>query len=132
VQFSSHLCKGSVLYKFWVFFLLVFVPSVIAAVKCIIHSPRALSDQFFWGSKHFLVPRPSHQVRVSCRIQADVSSSVFSECCLSFSFPLVVYCFLPFPPHCASVCLCITCSEEANVLLLVFVFLLRDCSIRLI
>jgi hypothetical protein len=70
--------------------LLVFVPSVIAAVKCIIHSPRALSDQFFWGSKHFLVPRPSHQVRVSCGIQADVSSSVFLECCLSFSFPLVV------------------------------------------
>lgn len=132
VQFSSHLSKGSVLHKFSVFFLVVFVPSVIAAVKCIIHSPRALSDQFFWGSKHFLVPRPSHQVRVSCGTQADISSSVFSECCLSFSFPLVVYCFSSVSASFCKRCLCIACSEEANVLLLVLVFLLRDCSIRLI
>ncbi len=132
MQFSSHLSKGSVLYNFSVFFLVVFLPSVIAAVKRIIHSPRALSDQFFWGSKHFLVPRPSHQVRVSCGIQADVPSSFFSECCLSFSFPLVVYCFSSVSASLCKCCLCIACSEEANVLLLVLVFLLRDCSIRLI
>jgi hypothetical protein len=71
-------------------------------------------------------------VRVSCGIQADVSSSVFSECCLSFSFPLVVYCFSSVSASLCKCCLFIACSEEANVLLLVLVFPLRDCSIRLI
>ncbi len=44
----------------------------------------------------------------------------------------VVYCLSSVSASLCKCCLCIACSEEANVLLLVLVFLLRDWSIRLI